>query len=270
MEASDNWLDYVSSVGTLLASFAALAAVAITLYLNIWRDRHRRPVLSMELPKDAEVGAAYQRSADSGPTVMAPVNVSNLAGKRSAKGVEVLLSAGYWLPGREEEPPRFYEQLHQEPLTWWISDPPQGTGRATADIPPGITRKAVLLYSGHPVTLYESLSPRGPWNKAKQGERGFWRGQLGVFTVVPLSQETARAIGDQLAYEVRLTVVASDVDAISYRTRLRWRISPLTGDEVRDDETCVVHPVWDQLKRIAADEWPGAAPADTSGRIEET
>jgi len=260
VQTSDTWLDYVTSIGTLLASLAALAAVALTLYLNIWRARRRQPVLTVALPEEARRGAGYDRGEDSGPTVLAPINVSNANGKRSARGVEVLISAGYWVPNME--PANFYEMVHQEPLTWWISDPPQGMGQATADIPPGVTRKAALLYSGHPFEIHQALHPRDPLGD----EKGYLRDRLGVFTVVPLSQETALWLSDQLAYEIRLTVVADDVDAVSYRTRLRWVIGPV-GDKAPDSGMLLVHPVWDALKRIDPMHWPGEEPADTQGRV---
>jgi hypothetical protein len=267
-EAANSWLDYVVAMGTLLASLGALAAVGLTLYLNVWRESRRQPTLTLELTKEASRGFGYSASESHGPTVLAPLNVKNSPGKRSAHSVEVLLSAGYWLgaPGTQpvpDLPTRFHESINQDPLTWWISDPPEGVGRRTAEIPPGVTRKAVILHSGHPRSLFESLSPH---KELPVDRRPYVMRNLGLFAVVPLTQSTAPWLNNQLAYEVRLTVVAEDVDAVSYRTRLRW--DGLTFDELDSlPEFVHVFPVWDPLTRIDSEAWPGAAPSDNRGWV---
>jgi hypothetical protein len=266
VEQSTSWLDYVTSIGTLLASLAALAAVGITLYLNVWRERNRQPRLSLLLAREAHTGAGYRRDEDDGPTVLAPVNVTNAPGKRSAHGVQVLLSAGYWLTNLDDKL-KFHEQIHQDPITWWISDPHRGEGRETADIGPGMTRKALILFSGHPASVYEALSPGAKWADLEELPRSYLRRQFGVFGLVPLSQDTAHWIDNQLAYEIRLTVVADDVDAVSYKTRLRWDGVPFDEVVESSDQMVVTHPAWDELVKIHPSDWPGSPPADTRGWI---
>lgn len=261
------WLDYVVAVGTLLASLGALAAVGLTLYLNVWRERRRQPELTLEFSPDAEHGVIYEPDQVGGATALAPLNVRNAAGKNSAHRVEVLLSAGYWLgpPGTEGAIREFIELVNQEPITWWISDPPQGAGRATAEIPAGVSRKAVLLISGHPLTLREMVG--GDPEISDQVKDSLRRKHTGIFAVVPMTERTIEWVDNQLAYEIRLTLVAEDMDAKTYRTRLRW--SGVTHDELQTASGFVVlQPAWDELYRIDEDDWPGERPADNRGSIE--
>jgi len=273
MSDGPTWVDYVSSIGTLFASLAALAAVAITLYLNIWRERRRAPNLTLRIPHEASNGAGYDLQADGGPIVMAPLLVENETGKRSARDVELLISAGYWLKMRKDErgrpAPRFYERINLDPLTWWVSEPHQGLGESRADIPPGIARKAAVLLFGHPATLFGSLDPRMAWADLEAGAQDAFRQMLGIFMIVPVSQETRNWIDNQLAYEIRLTVVAEDMDPVSYRTRLRW--SGVTHQELSAEasDSILVRPIWDELEPIEPEAWPGPVPADTHGWVED-
>lgn len=105
-EVANSWLDYVVAIGTLLASLGALAAVGLTLYLNVWREHRRLPSLTLELTDESTDGVIYDPEEVGGATALSPVNVRNAVGKKSAHRVEVLLSAGYWLghPGTEAGP----------------------------------------------------------------------------------------------------------------------------------------------------------------------
>lgn len=258
------WLDYVVAIGTLLASLGALAAVGLTLYLNVWRDKSRRPSLGLELTQEASNGVAFDPWEDDGPVILSPLAVKNEAGKNSAHRVEVLLSAGFWLAshavGKDKQ---FVEIINQDPLTWWISDPPQGSGQPSAEIPPGVTRKAVLLICGHPRSILGLLPPQKPFDDA---DSDYLRRQLGMFPVVPLAQETALWVNNQLAYEIRLTVVGEDLDAISYRTRLRW--GGVSFDELNEaDGPILVYPDWEPLQAIDPDDWPGSPAEDNRGWV---
>lgn len=162
-----------------------------------------------------------------------------------------------------DEDPLFIEIIHQDPLTWWISDPPQGPGQPVAEIPPGVTRKALVLLCGHPVTVNEYLLSQAGGSK---GERINLQRYLGVFTVVPLNKETAVWLDNQLAYEIRLTVVGEDIDAVSYRSRLRWN-GPTFEELQASPGHVVIRPVWDPLRRIDTEDWPGTAPADNRGWV---
>jgi hypothetical protein len=259
------WVDYVVAIGTLLASMGALAAVGLTLYLNIWRDKSRRPSLSVELPEEAFHGVAFGPLEDDGPVILSPVAVKNGVGKNSAHRVEVLLSAGYWLgsPATQSRDKRFVEIINQDPLTWWISDPPQGSGQPSAEIPPGVTRKAVLLICGHPRSIFDLLPPHKPLDES---DAGYLERQLGMFPVVPLTQNTTIWVDNHLAYELRLTVVGEDLDAISYRTRLRW--GGVTYEELQQaDDAVLVYPNWEPLEPIDPDDWPGSPAEDNRGWI---
>lgn len=279
IDEPDSRLDWATAVGIVAAALGAFAAVAVALYLSVWRERRTAPDLTLEFSDEGQT-AVYSLDDEPGPAVVHALRVSNSPGNRSAQRVEVLLTVGYWLPPHPREiaeeygivaNERFVEVIGHDPLTFWNGDPPQKPGTSSAVVPSGVTRKVSILYSGTPRTMFESfVDPGMKWDNLP-GDQKWWllRRTLGFFLTVPLG--TDHEVDNQLAWQIRLTVAAEDVDAVTYRTQLKWLIQSEGTSEGR--EMLAVAPVWEPLIRIKEDEWPGPMPKEwwghTSGSLDQ-
>jgi hypothetical protein len=108
------------------------------------------------------------------------------------------------------------------------------------------------------------VDPSMTWEEASADTKDWLlRRVLGYFTTVPLGSD--QSVDSHLAWHVRLTVTAEDVDAVTYKTRLRWHIR--REDRIDERDLLAVGPVWDPLVRIRDQDWPGSIPDEVWGQV---
>jgi len=78
---TQSWLDYLVAISTALAAFGTLAAVVLALYLNVWRERHSKPKLSLEEFEDTWFGVGFDPGKPTPESVWGvPLIVRNAVG----------------------------------------------------------------------------------------------------------------------------------------------------------------------------------------------
>jgi hypothetical protein len=251
-----SWLDYVSALSTALAAVGTLAAVVLALYLNVWRERRLRPVLSLEEYEDTWFGIGF----DSGkPTEKSawgvPLIVRNAPGGKTAYSVQVLLTfsvrAGTDGSG-------WTDFVTDQPLVWKFSDlPSEGDGVATVDIPPGVRRKVFVAFIGEPNQVYRTLWPRQarPGGFADSNGCEIDYDELGnampasppiagALATFPFTQDAAFWFWRDEEYRFRLTLTSHDSDAATYEAIVSFKYSERDGTAAELTGKGYITPIW--------------------------
>jgi hypothetical protein len=129
--------EWIVGVGPVIAAVVAL-------YLGVWRERWRQPRLELHLDKSSDQDLVTLTTPRSH---WARLRVSNRRRKRSAEGVEVLVTR--FRPLDDEPSPAPIDTL---PLRW--SSLPEPT--TSVDLPPGVERHS----GGH--SAHRCPSARAP------------------------------------------------------------------------------------------------------------
>lgn len=205
-------LDYVSAISLALAAVGTLLAVIVALYLNLWRDSRKRPVLSLRLEDPNLAGGMGFQGDPEGPAAAKAVahrpvriRISNQKGRRTAQDVEVLLTA-LWI-GEDGRPETF---LDSTPLVWSPHHRVEGQGTQLA-IPPGVGRTIDLLTYGLPPAIFVLAgAPNGPIDS----------GAFALLHIWPFKFNSQYLLLDHLQYQFRFVITARDLDARIYETTL--------------------------------------------------
>src|SRR4051794_15082526 len=95
MLLASSWLDYVAAIGTAIGALAAAGAVIVALFAPGWREKRKRPKLTVtqegsELSVDALTESATEMR----------VRIHNARGRDTAEAVEVFVTVTSGRPGR--------------------------------------------------------------------------------------------------------------------------------------------------------------------------
>lgn len=233
-------LDYVDAISLALAAVGTLLAVIVALYLNLWREAKKRPILSLcfDDPNLAG-GAGFQGNPEGAASMKAVahqpvrIRISNRRGRRTAQDVEVLLTAS-WVGDDQNDP---YSFLESTPLVW--SPHHRLEGRDTQlSIPPGVGRTIDLLTYGLPPAIFALAGvPDGPIDP----------GAFALLHIWPFKFNSQNLLLDHLEYRFRFVITARDLDARIYETTLSL------GVHDEDDITFVrfVDLKWGDLREVA-------------------
>jgi ribosomal protein L40E len=205
-----------TSVWDAATALATLAAVLATLYISVWRERWRRPHLTLRLTEDAQMGTSFGHE-DASTCNVATLAVSNANGRRTAEDVQVLLTV--WRPGTAP----IYRLVNQRRLQWWYGDEALDTAGAvtTETLGPGVSRPVALALLGHPKAVHEALRWEDRWAAMDDEAREFWRDHRhGIWAISPIDAEGGGwiKVGDPLEFSA--TITARDVDAQTYYSRI--------------------------------------------------
>jgi hypothetical protein len=206
-------LDYISAISLALAALGTLLAVIIALYLNLWREARRKPVLSLRLDDPRFAGGMGFQGNPEGPAAARAlahlpvrIRVSNQKGRRTAEDVEVLLTASW--TGEDKSDP--YTFLDSTPLVWSPHHRVEGQGTRLA-IPPGVGRTIDLLTYGLPPAIFALAGvPDGPIDP----------GAFALLHIWPFEFDSQNLLLDHLEYRFRFVITARDLDARVYETTL--------------------------------------------------
>ena len=126
--------DWLIAVGTL-------AAVIVSLYVAVWRERVRRPSLSLLFSDPPQSIDKQLTESDDEKSKAASVRlrVKNKPARRTAREVEVLIQK-IWAEDREAI------RIEDWPLRWKFSDPTNKTPATLATVPPGVSRPVLLFW----------------------------------------------------------------------------------------------------------------------------
>jgi hypothetical protein len=250
-----SWTDIVTALATVLAGVGTVGAVLVALFGQTWRERRRAPELSLEFGRNA--GGMGWSGGATGPAEPVTLRVVAARGKRTARAVEVLLTAS-WTVGDESE----YAVMDHYPLPWYRAVTPEGAV-TRLDVAPGTAREVELLRIGRPMALYEYLGWERPSDDAHPpyagvAEQDVASLEVAAFAVGHVPEELGwdMFLPDHLTFRLRLLLTAEDVDTVSYETKLRvveewWEGPPGTVRESEEGPVRIALP-WEPLKRVDA------------------
>lgn len=250
-ETGAHWLDYVTAFGTAGAAIVAAIAILVTLWVNVWRELRRRPKLSLRVVDRPGYGPPawdLHSEEESGSFTPLDIEVRNQNGRRTARKVEVLLTAaeGVWGEPEKADWVWFEDTIELARLAWVHGRLQEEWRTSPADIPAGLAPRVRVGLVGHPKTVMKLL----PTNEGHSDVRGYG---LGLLTVPPFDRnphtyhwlQTGYSKYGSLgaAWKLRFTIVGENTDAEHYTTSLR--VIP----RVRDDGTYEVVPTWGPLEK---------------------
>lgn len=200
----DPTADWVTAIATVLAAIGTVGAVVLALWLQIWKERRSQPVLSLQLPGTRRTfGFGGERFYGE-----VWVAVSNLPDRRTARSVEVLLTARA-MEDPVNPPPTFQDQ----PLRW-----DNALGFAL-DIPPGVQRRALAMMIGDPRAIYAgaALNPSELEDIPDPEVVERYLGYVGAFPGPVRVPGDIRWLEPDIDYELWFTVTGRDISASTYR-----------------------------------------------------
>jgi hypothetical protein len=196
-------------------AMATSAAVLLALYRETFREWRLRPKLALAFagpPFDA-ITVSIPYAPHPGrhvPTHWLRLEVSNAKGRRSARDVQVLLTAVH----RIEDLEKRWHPLDTVALIWSNQDQP----RATIDFPPATSRR---------IDVASLEWPAGRLQMPEEGGGGCWA----KLQVIP-TPSSDRDHLDPGLYQLELALTAWDVDAVRYTVNLNFDGTWMSGSSV--------------------------------------
>jgi hypothetical protein len=220
---ASSWLDYLAAIGTAIGALAAAGAVIVALFGPSWRERRRRPKLSLA-PKGTEISV----DADARSPLELRLRIHNARGKDTAESVEVFVSATSGRPAGvgtmilvEDGNLNFDRPRADHP------------GRSTATVPSGHSRSVSFALLGS-VTAVEACFHETMRGKASEtpGEK------FGALCLFGLSggrfswrEIPWLTVGE--TYDVVLVVTGANFDAVTFGAQLRLSDEDIPPDGPR-------------------------------------
>ena len=218
MLLASSWLDYVAAIGTAVGALAAAGAVFVALFGPGWREKRRRPKLSVTSEAD-EISV----DADSRAALELRLRIHNAPGKDTAESVEVFITVteeGGSVILVEDASLNFERPRADQP------------GRSTATVPSGHSRPVSLALLG-PVTAVEACFHETMRGKASAtpGEK-FGALSLFGFAGGSFSWREIPWLGLGKTWDVVLVVTGANFDAVTIRGQLRLSDEHIPPDEI--------------------------------------
>jgi hypothetical protein len=254
------WLDYVIAISTALAALGTLAAVLLALYLNVWRERRLRPVLTFDEYEDTWFGIGFNPGEPTEQSVFGiPLIVRNATGRRTAHNVQVLLTFSV------KHDDDWLDFVVDQPLVWKFANTPSpGGGIAAVDIPPGVGRKIFVAFIGEPNQLYKTLSPRKGRPGSFADDDGceirydeFGKAVAvsppiaGVLATYPFTQDAAFWFWRDEEYRFRFTLTSHDSDAATYEAVITFAYREYEGKQAEVSGKGYINPLWPEADWIS-------------------
>jgi hypothetical protein len=211
MLSASSTLDYVSSIGTAVGALATVVAVLVALFGPSWRERRKRPRLSLTR-EEAEINV----DAEATSPVELRIRVDNARGKDTAAGVEVFVTVTSTHRDRggtvilvKDGSLNFERPRADYP------------GRSTATVPSGHSRPVSVALIG-PVTAVETCFHETMRGKASATPGEKWAGlSLFGFSGGAFSWREIPWLGLGETYDVEFVVTGANFDALTFRGQLR-------------------------------------------------
>ena len=245
---STSGLDVVTAAATVAAAVGTIGAVLVALYLSVWRERRRKPSLTLSIEDSApetSYGLVWEdpaRFRDPEIPVAEPVyvEVTNANGHSTAHDVEVLLSVDYTNRAGET-----YTEFEHRPLTWAFVSTPEGLPLTSVSIPAGVTRKAVLLRYGPWTWVDAFLTRMSLLYNVRPDPDPIQVNAL--FSVAPITWEDYQEIADWMSYSLRFLISGRDFDAVEYEVELKPTVDK---QEDQAHPSLVVSFALDEFRRV--------------------
>lgn len=261
MQQPDTWLDYLTAFSTAVAAIGTLAAVVFALYLNVWRERRRRPDLSMALHDDSNMAVAWtpgtRHSTDAwGFSVL----VANARGRTTAHDVQVLVTLA------RREPEGWVDLLTDQLLIWKLRRAPLGEGDVSIDIPAGVKRKLFVAFIGEGNAVFRSMYPHEvAWGGIVDEDGCLYEvvagghtkssspPVAGVLATYPFTQtDDPFWLWRDEQVRLRLTVTSHDSDAVTYEALVTLKFTLRTDQQPPETNGPSIEPVWEEFRRVGS------------------
>jgi hypothetical protein len=214
MLLATTWLDYVAAIGTAVGAVATFCAVVVALFGPAWREKQKRPQLSLSPETDMTT------SIDGSSALEARIWIRNALGRDTAEGVEVFVDAqGPHIPGAGTVLVATGESLNFD------RPRPDEAGRSTATVPAGHSRPVYFAVWGSATAIATRFDPsmRSRDDAAIRSDAGAalalygsprgLLGSLGSREILWLEKDTT--------YDVRIVVTGANFDAVAFRGQVR-------------------------------------------------
>jgi hypothetical protein len=205
-----HWQTTLTALATTLAAIGTIGAVCVVLFIQPWRERRRRPGLSLSLGRNHR-GFGMSHDLDPAPLAVT-LRITAAPNHDPALDAEVLVSVASHQPGKPSSKHTF---IDHQPLRWYEA---YGEGDTTRlRLAPGIEREVELLRIARPSRLYRVADIDNPSTHATIS---------GVLlSIPPVNSDTIsqRLLSDRLTYIFTIYVTASNADTVTYTIGLRTR-----------------------------------------------
>jgi hypothetical protein len=211
MLSASSSLDYVAAIGTAIGALAAASAVIVALFGPGWRERRRRPRLSVA-PEGTEISV----DADARSPLELRLRIHNARGKDTAESVEIFVT----VTSRRPDHGGTVILVEDGNLNF---DRPRADypGRSTATVPSGHSRPVSLALLGS-VTAVEAC-----FHETMRGKASATPGEkFGALSLFGFSGGTFSwreipwlSVGE--TYDVVLVVTGANFDAVTFGGQLR-------------------------------------------------
>lgn len=233
------------SIWTVLTALGTLGAVGVALYVSVYREYRRAPKLALHFTREGLQTGASISHEESATDTMLTLAVRNARGRRTAEGVQVLLTVRW--PRDAPTAIAGFRLVNQRRLQWWYGDKRLDRDDAVVSetLGPGVSRQISLALIGHPRAIHDALGWSAAWTALKEEDRAFWtEHRQGIWAVSPLDGEGSGWLGVGAPVELALTLTGRDVDATTYHSRLELATRRVG---VEPNYLTILFPVWAPL-----------------------
>jgi hypothetical protein len=237
IERPSSLLDFVTAVAAIAAAVGTVSAVLVALYLNLWRERRRRPRLTLSIDPESAEGETWGLKWEDldfdpgyppGQPKVLYLRVTNETGRSTAQDVEVLLTERT-NEGNLDTPTSL--SFEHRSLAWAHVTTEDGRPVTSVSIPSGVTRKIEIAKYGPNTWIDAFVSSHSVRTGGSKEDPLEPLSDNAIFAIPPYSFDHYYDIPEWLTRRMTFVVAARDVDAVTYEAQLDFHVEKKPDEE---------------------------------------